>query len=179
MAGSVKWSPAVIHPGMSAGDSLVSETVTPPGPTILGAGNRPLVTEQPVVNVGVEPSRVKNLPQLTAQLASLLQIDPEALTTRVKASSPNAFVDVITLRRPTTSACKAQLQPLPGHRLSDRHQLPLAPTHDFARALLGTVGSGHRRSVKAASRPLSGGPEGRTVRPAGAVRPAAWRDRRV
>jgi cell division protein FtsI/penicillin-binding protein 2 len=135
----VKWSPAVIHPGMSAGDALVSETITPPRAPILGAGGTPIVTEQPVVNVGVEPSRVKNLPQLAAQLATLLQIDPVSLTARVKAAKPNAFVDVITLRRADYDRLMVQLQPLPG-TVFQTAQLPLAATHDFARSLLGTVG---------------------------------------
>jgi cell division protein FtsI/penicillin-binding protein 2 len=135
----VQWSPAVIHPGMQAGDTLVDETVTPDRADILGAGGSALVTEQPVVHVGVEPSRVQNLPQLVGQLAMLLQIDPASLTTRVKASSPNAFVDVITLRQADYDRLKAQLQPLPG-TVFQTGQLPLAPTHDFARALLGTVG---------------------------------------
>jgi len=135
----IQWSPAVIHPGMRAGDALVSDTITPFRADILGAGDRPLVTEQPVVNVGVEPSRVKDLPQLTGQLATLLKIDPAALTTRVKASAPNAFVDVITLRQADYDRLRPQLQPLPG-TVFQTGQLPLAPTHDFARALLGTVG---------------------------------------
>jgi cell division protein FtsI/penicillin-binding protein 2 len=135
----VKWSPAIIHPGLSTGDALVSETITPPRAPILGAGGTPLVTNQPVVNVGVEPARVKNLPQLAAQLASLLQIDPASLTTRVKAAKPNAFVDVITLRQADYDRLRPVLQPLPG-TVFQTSQLPLAPTHDFARALLGTVG---------------------------------------
>jgi cell division protein FtsI/penicillin-binding protein 2 len=135
----VKWSPTIIHPGLAAGDSLVADTVAPARGPILGAGDRPLVTEQPVVHVGVEPSRVKNLPQLAQQLATLLQIDAESLTTRVKAAAPNAFVDVITLRQADYERLKPQLQPLPG-TVFQTGQLPLAPTHDFARALLGTVG---------------------------------------
>jgi cell division protein FtsI/penicillin-binding protein 2 len=135
----VQWSPAVIHPGLRAGDTLINENVTPDRAPILGAGGRPIVTEQPVVNVGVEPSRVKNLPQLVAQLATLLQIDPAALADRVKASAPNAFVDVITVRQADYDRLKVQLQPLPG-TVFQTGQLPLAPTHDFARALLGTVG---------------------------------------
>ncbi len=135
----VKWSPAIIHPGLQPGDALVSETVVPDRAPILGAGDRPLVTERPVVIVGVEPSRVTNLPQLAQQLASLLQIDPAAFTARVKAAKPDAFVDVITLRQGDYERLKPQLQPLPG-TVFQTGQLPLAPTHDFARALLGTVG---------------------------------------
>ncbi len=135
----VQWSPSVIHPGLGAGDTLVGETVTPDRADILGAGGSALVTEQPVVDVGVEPSRVTNLPVLAQQLATLLQIDPAALTARVKAASANAFVDVITLRQADYERLKAQLQPLPG-TVFQTAQLPLAPTHDFARALLGTVG---------------------------------------
>jgi cell division protein FtsI/penicillin-binding protein 2 len=135
----VQWSPAIIHPGLRTGDALVRETVTPDRAPILGARGTPIVTEQPVVDVGVEPSRVQNLQQLAGQLATLLQIDPTALQARVKASKPNAFVDVITLRQADYERLKPQLQPLPG-TVFQTSKLPLAPTHDFARALLGTVG---------------------------------------
>ena len=97
------------------------------------------MTDQPVVRVGVQPSRVKDLASLTATLAELLDIDAAKLTERVTAAKPDAFVDVVTLRRPDFDALDAQLRPLPGTVFAEATQ-PLAPTRQFARALLGTVG---------------------------------------
>jgi cell division protein FtsI/penicillin-binding protein 2 len=135
----VDWQPATVHAGLRKGDTLLAEVVPGVRAEILGAGGRPLVSEQPVVHVGIEPSRVKNLPSLTSTLARLLQIDAKDLSARVKASAPHAFVDVITLRRPAYEALAPQLQPLPGTVFQTDQQM-LAPTRTFARALLGTVG---------------------------------------
>ena len=106
---------------------------------MLGAGGTPIVTDQPVVRVGVQPSRVKDLASLTATLAELLDIDAAGLTERVTAAKPDVFVDVITLRRADFDALDAQLRPLPGTVFAEATQ-PLTPTRQFARALLGTVG---------------------------------------
>jgi cell division protein FtsI/penicillin-binding protein 2 len=135
----VVWSPATVHPGLVVGDTLQSGDVPAARAVITGAGGSALVSEQPVVHVGIEPSRVKDLPTLAARLAELLQIDAKDLTARVKASTPHAFVDVITLRRPAYEALAEQLQPLPGTVFQTDEQM-LAPTRTFARALLGTVG---------------------------------------
>jgi cell division protein FtsI/penicillin-binding protein 2 len=135
----IRWTPASVHPGLQAGDTLLAQSVPAARAAILGAGDRPLVTEQPVVHVGVEPSRVTDLPALTSRLAALLNIDAQNLATRVRSSSPQAFVDVITLRRDAYNALAPQLQPLPGTVFAADQQM-LAPTRSFARALLGTVG---------------------------------------
>ncbi len=143
----VRWSPAVVHPQLRAGDALARRVVAADRAPITGAGDAPLVVERPVVHVGVEPSRVKDLPALTQRLAALLTIDPVALTDRVKAAAPTSFVDVITLRQDDYDRLRAQLQPLPG-TVFTTDQLPLAPTRVFARALLGTVGPATADQIK-------------------------------
>jgi cell division protein FtsI/penicillin-binding protein 2 len=144
----VEWTPATVHPGLQRGDTLLAESLPGARASIIGAGGRPLVTEQPVVHVGIEPSRVRDLPALTSRLAALLQIDAKDLTTRVKASLPDTFVDVITLRRDAYRALAAQLQPLPGTVFQTDQQM-LAPTRSFGRALLGTVGPVTAELIKA------------------------------
>ena len=135
----VNWSPAAIYPGMQPGDTLIAQATPAQRASITGARGLPLVSPQPVVIVGIEPSRVKNLATLTARLGQLLHIDTADLTERVKASSAHQFVDVITLRRADYEALAAQLQPLPG-TVFQTSTLPLAPTRAFARTLLGQVG---------------------------------------
>ena len=133
------WEPGVVHPELEPDDLLRATRVVADRAEVFGAGGKPIVTDQPVVRVGVQPSRVKDLAALTATLAELLDIDAATLTERVTAAKPDAFVDVVTLRRPDFDALDAQLRPLPGTVFAEDTQ-PLAPTRQFARALLGTVG---------------------------------------
>jgi cell division protein FtsI/penicillin-binding protein 2 len=94
---------------------------------------------QPVIDVGVEPRKTIDVGATTATLAQLLQIDGGSLTRRIAAAKPDAFVDVLTLRREDYDPVAAKLRALPGVVFRERNQ-QLAPTRDFARALLGTVG---------------------------------------
>ncbi len=106
---------------------------------VLAAGGVPLVSERPVVDVGVQPSRLKgSAAALASTLAGLLDVDAARLTTRITAAGKDSFVDVITLRRSDYDPLSSKLKPLPGVVFRERTQ-SLAPTRDFARALLGSV----------------------------------------
>lgn len=135
----VKWSPRVVHPDLTAETRLVAERIVPNRGPILAADGQALVADRPVVDVGVQPSRVDDIAALSATLGPLLGIDAQALAARVAFSPPEAFVSVITLRRADYDAIRDQLQPLPGTMFRER-DLPLAPNRVFARALLGTSG---------------------------------------
>ena len=107
---------------------------------VLGAGGVPLVSERPVVDVGVQPSRLKgSAAALASTLSGLLDVEAAQLTKRITAAGKDSFVDVITLRRSDYDPLSNKLKPLPGVVFRERTQ-SLAPTRDFARALLGSVG---------------------------------------
>lgn len=107
---------------------------------ILAADRTPLVTERPVVDVGVQPSRMSGPPgTLAGQLAGILGVDQAGLTSSIRGAAPDAFVQVITLRRKDYEPLRRRLQPLPGVVFRERTQA-IAPTREFARALLGSVG---------------------------------------
>ncbi len=133
------WAPALVHPDLTADAVLASTRTTAPRAGVVGPDGSVVVGDQPVVRVGVQPSRVTDLASLTATLADVLDVDAADLTERVGAASSDAFVDVITLRQPDYEAVEAVIQPLPGTVFAES-TLPLAPTREFARALLGTVG---------------------------------------
>ncbi len=135
----VDWSVATVHPRLRAGGTLNATRSYAPRADILGADDSVLVTERPVVHVGIEPSRVTDIAALTTRLQQLFGIDPKGLTARVKASAPHQFVDVITLRRSDYDADAAEVKPLPG-TVFQTGELPLAADRTFARALLGSVG---------------------------------------
>lgn len=144
----VRWSPAVLYPGLRAGERLTMQRAQPPRATILDGNGHPLVVPMPVVHVGVEPARVTDVGTLTAQLAALVGIDPVGLRGRIQAATPHAFVDVITLRESDYDRLKAQLQPIPGV-VFQRSTEPLAPTTKFARAVLGTIGQATAQRIQA------------------------------
>lgn len=135
----VQWSPSVVNPALGPGDKLVLNRLQPSRASIMGSGGTPLVVDRPVVTVGVQPQRVTDVDGLSTQLAQLLHVDGPGLAARIRAAKPDAFVEVVTLRREEYDPLRAQLQPLPGTVFREG-TLPLAPTRVFARSLLGSVG---------------------------------------
>ncbi|WP_337062417.1 penicillin-binding transpeptidase domain-containing protein [Kineococcus sp. G2] len=134
------WEPALVHPALAGGTAtLVLERTQPPRADVLGRDGTAVVTETPVVRVGVQPSRTTDPAATAAALGEVLGVDADALAERVRQADPDAFVDVITLRRDDYDAQRDALQPVPGAVFREA-TLPLAPTREFARALLGTVG---------------------------------------
>jgi cell division protein FtsI/penicillin-binding protein 2 len=134
------FSPPLAYPSLRTGDVLRLAVTQAPRAAILASGGQPIVVPRPVVNVGVEPSRVHNLPQLARTLHQVLGINAAALVSAVKAAPPTAFVPVITLRRADYGRVRAAIYPLPGTVFTSG-TLPLAPTRAFARSLLGVTGN--------------------------------------
>jgi cell division protein FtsI/penicillin-binding protein 2 len=144
----VAWTPAVVHPGLTGGQVLQARRVQPPRGEILGAGDQVLVTQRPVVDVGIQPSRADDPAATARQVAAIVAVDPDALVKRVAAAKPDAFVDVITLRRDAYDAVRDRLRPIPGTVFNER-DASLAPTATFARALLGSIGEATKEAVDA------------------------------
>jgi cell division protein FtsI/penicillin-binding protein 2 len=138
-----------VHPALAPGERLRVTREQPQRAEILGDDGAPIVALGDVVDVGIQPKRVSGaVARLTQQVADIVHVDAKPLTKRVESADPNAFVDVITLRRSDYGDVRSKLHPLPGVVFRERKQ-PLAPTKEFARALLGTVGPVTADIVKA------------------------------
>ena len=137
----VQWKPADLHPKLTAAGlaSLKVEHVLPERAALQDAAGAPLFAKTDVVTVGVQPSKVTDLPGLAAKLAAVLKIDAADIVADVKKASPNAFVSVITLRRADYEQVRAQIHELPGTVFQEGQQL-LAPSRTFAQPLLGRIG---------------------------------------
>lgn len=135
----VAWSAAVVHPQLVEGGRLQLVRTAPTRADVLDVNGEPLVTARPTVDVGVQPSRMEDVDELTAELEELLEVDGEALADRIEAAQPDHFVPVITLREEDYLAIEDELYPLPG-TVFRRQDVPLAPTREFARATLGQAG---------------------------------------
>ncbi|MGH2881987.1 MAG: penicillin-binding transpeptidase domain-containing protein, partial [Solirubrobacteraceae bacterium] len=134
------FSPRLVQPSLRDGDVLRLTVTQAPRAGILAGDGQPIVVPRPVVNVGVEPKRVHNLPQLAQTLYQVLGTNPAALIRAVRSASPTAFVPVITLRRDAYERLRSVLYPLPG-TVFTTGTLPLAPTRTFARSLFGVTGN--------------------------------------
>lgn len=135
----VAWAPADVHPGLAAGQHLSATRALPARAALTDAAGKPLFTPTPVVDVGIEPQLVTNLPSLAKTLAAALGVDAAGIVRSVTAAKPDAFVGVITLREPAYQRVRARIHDLPGTVFRSGTRL-LGPSPAFARLLLGSVG---------------------------------------
>jgi len=146
----VRLAPSLVHPDLEAGERLASSRTFAERADILGARGTALVTERPVLRFGVDKLRVAEPRELSSAraLARALDIDPAAYVARVRAAGDRAFVEAIVLRSTEAQAAlRNGAGGVPGVAVV-RDTLPLAPTRDFARPVLGTVGPVTAEMVK-------------------------------
>ena len=133
----VQWSPAVVHPKLTAQTRFGRSRSLPPRAAILDRDGQALMTERPVVDIGIEPRRL-TAPQRAYRALADLGVDPARLAARVKAAKPDHFVPAITLRREQFAEDEDVLRAIPGLVFHDETRT-LAPTPTFGRAVLGSV----------------------------------------
>jgi cell division protein FtsI/penicillin-binding protein 2 len=133
----VTWSPAVVHPKLTAQTRFGRTRSLPPRAPILGSDGQALMSERPVVDIGIEPRRL-TAPERAYRALADLGVDPANLAARVKAAQPDHFVPAITLRREQFAKDEDALRALPGLVFRDQTRT-LAPTPTFGRAVLGSV----------------------------------------
>ncbi len=151
---AVRWAPSLVEPSLREGESLTTSSVGARRGDVLGAGGQRLVTLRPVLRVGLDKAALRSGATAQARssaerLARLVGIDPAAYARTAAAAGAKAFVPAIVLRRSEVpAAVSSGLAGIPGARgIAD--ELPLAPSKDFAAALLGTVGPATADAVKA------------------------------
>jgi len=125
-----------------AGDTFQVARVNAPRGNILGRDDQPIVTERPVIRFGIDRAQVPGpaAADSATRLAKLVGVDPVAYAAQVTKAGPKAFVQAIAMRRDgVPQRVLAGVEAIPGARGISDH-LPLAPTKEFAAAVLGTVG---------------------------------------
>lgn len=152
----VVWSPTDVHPQLTAGERFAVTVKFGDRAAILDGNGDPLVASGPVVTVGIEPDHLKDRTGEIATLAATLKVDGPALTKRVAAAAPNAFVPVISLRQSDFDRVRRVLDKLPGVPYR-KGTAVLAPTPTFARALLGRVGDATAEALAKLGPPYAAG----------------------
>ncbi|WP_309234057.1 penicillin-binding transpeptidase domain-containing protein [Micromonospora sp. ATA51] len=110
-----------------------------------------------MVRVGVQPGEVTDVPKLVRQLDAAFKairpalvppVDLSDLPKRLAEAEPTALVEVVTLREEAYRQIKPRIYDLPGTKFPT-DTLDLAPTREFARALLGSVDAAQADDLKA------------------------------
>jgi cell division protein FtsI/penicillin-binding protein 2 len=145
------WQPAIVEPDLDGSSRLSQRRLSPQRGDLSGAAGATIVKPRGVVRIGIDKSNLSSdaAKSSAARLARLVGIDAKAYTAKVAAAGTAAFVEAIVIRkeaadRPSSSAVRA----IPGALVIEDKQ-PLAPTRDFARAIIGTVGEATKEIVEA------------------------------
>jgi cell division protein FtsI/penicillin-binding protein 2 len=156
----VEWSPATLAPDLVEGDTLGLRTLTPDRGDITGADGAVLVTERPVLRYGLDKTKVEG-PQVARsarRIARVLEVDAAAYVERAEAMGAEAFVEAVVLREEDAREVLPAFRRVPG-ALAVNDTLPLAPSRDFAAALLGRVGAATAEVVEESDGAIVAGDE--------------------
>ncbi len=152
-AWQVDWSPAVVHPKLTSDTALARVRKLPSRAPILGRDGDPLVIEREVVRVGVAAGKIPA--QELAKLSEVLDVGYDGLVKRTQNAPAGQFVEAVVLRRAEFEAVKPRLDALEGV-VTRSDMLPLAPTRQYARGVLGTVGVATKETLEKAGPTASG-----------------------
>ncbi|MEZ5371244.1 MAG: penicillin-binding transpeptidase domain-containing protein [Microthrixaceae bacterium] len=136
---------SVVAEGLRPGGSLAVKRTTGARGDVLGGGGTELVTDRAVFRVGIDKTLLEDADEAalrsSAEAVATLagDDDPAAFADRVIAAGPKAFVEAIVVRQGSDEVDVDAVGGVPGGvALPD--EIPLAPTADFARAVLGSSG---------------------------------------
>lgn len=135
----VHWKPTVIHPAIGGPNARLGTVRRwPERGRILARDGTALVQSLPVKRVGVIAGEVERPRETAEAFAALFDIDPGPYARAIRGGGPQQFVEAIALRLEEYEALESELEDLPDVVVYDG-SAQLAPTRDFARALLGQV----------------------------------------
>ena len=137
----VEWSPQIVEGTLSDGEKIDFRRASAERGRILDGSGEALVLPRAVRRVGISKNEVAPEQwEAAARLAAdVVGVDPEAYVDKVRAYGPEAFVEAVTLRETTFQNLNyAKVSAVPGWTaLPDK--VPLAPSSNFARPILGIV----------------------------------------
>jgi cell division protein FtsI/penicillin-binding protein 2 len=112
----VAWGPAALHPELAGGQRFDRSRTWPVRAPILGVDGAPLVAAGEVVDIGLQPERIRDLAQVQAVLRQQLDVQPATVTAALNAPGvrPDHFVAVARVRPERFAQVRPVLDPVPG-----------------------------------------------------------------
>jgi len=143
---AVHWDPAILAPGLEAGERVVVQRVPAPRASILDGQGHPLVEARPVWRIGIDKTFIPADQWESASRGLVALIDsvgytfnPDDFVAKVNAAGERAFVELITLRQEAFPGFRSDVEHVIGARALDEMR-DLAPSANFARPMIGNVG---------------------------------------
>ena len=143
------WQASIVEPQLNGSNRLSQRRVAADRGEVLGEDDDVIAKLRPVVRIGIDKTVVDGEAATAAatKLAKLVDINAATYAKKVAAAGDDAFVEAITYRetddaRPANSEVFAIKGALP-----IQSEQMLAPTRDFARPILGTVGQATKEIV--------------------------------
>ncbi|MEV6932003.1 penicillin-binding transpeptidase domain-containing protein [Dactylosporangium sp. NPDC051485] len=141
---TVTFGAKTINPQLEATDKLAVRKSAGTRGSILDGAGQPIVSAKPVVIIGVEPRSITDIGIVVRNLTDAFKqanvsVDLSGLPDQVKKAAPDAFVQIITVRKEIFDTIANKLNSTPGVITRNSTQA-LAPSAQFARALLGSTG---------------------------------------
>ena len=143
------WQPSLVHPQLDGTNRLSQRRLHPERGKLLGEDGVPVVENRPVFRIGIDKSAVRGEKAKTSaiRLARVVKINPKAYAKKVSAAGSSAFVPAIVLRMDAPDVpLGSEIRAIPG-ALSIKTGQMLAPTRDFARPIIGTVGEATKENI--------------------------------
>ena len=139
---TVAWSERVVHPKLEDDTQRLGTTrEAARRGDILDRDGVAIVRPRTVYRVGLARDKVTDVGVSVDALARVVDIDRRSFTQAVRGAGPEQFVEAIVLREADYEPVKDALKAVPGV-LAVHDQAPLAESREFARALVGTEGTG-------------------------------------
>jgi cell division protein FtsI/penicillin-binding protein 2 len=144
------WQPSIVQPQLDDTNRLSQRRLYPERGELRGEDGVPIVVERPVFRIGIDKSKVSNDQARASalRLAKVVKINAKAYAKKVTAAGNSAFVPAIVLRMDAPDLPRgSKIRAIPG-ALSIRTGQMLAPTYDFARPIIGTVGEATKENIE-------------------------------
>src|SRR5439155_24574231 len=124
----IGWTPSAVHPKLNAGEHLGMARTQAERGAITDAAGQPVFTKQKLVSVGLEPQKAQPPAESVGKIATALKkvgitLDTADVLKRLGAAKPDAFVPVITLRRPQYDQIRADIHDLAGATFNESERM--------------------------------------------------------
>ncbi|SFD31929.1 penicillin-binding transpeptidase domain-containing protein [Streptomyces aidingensis] len=116
----VRWEPAVLHPGLGDGQTLVKSVKEPERAPILAADGSELAGSGTVWNLSIWPAQL-NEPETAYRAIDELDVgvDTAALADRVESSDPDQAVPVVAIRDEIYQPNRVELNSISGLQINE------------------------------------------------------------
>ena len=143
------WQPSIVQPQLDGTNRLSQRRLYPERGELLGEDGDPIVIERAVYRIGIDTSKVSGdkAKASAVRLAKVVKINAKAYAAKVAAAGNSAFVVAIVFRADAPDLPRSsKIRAIPG-ALSIKTTSMLAPTYEFARPIIGTVGEATKEDV--------------------------------